>query len=125
MNRIFGNSIMLSEKSLDYLWKKESVTLTNIANSETPGYKAKYVTFEDIYRNKLLAASGNRRDISEAIDRSRWTVQESQTESTRVDGNNVVADTEQAELVRTALQYQYVIQSLNSDLTRLSTVIKG
>ena len=83
------------------------------------------MTFEDIYRNKLLAASGNRRDISEAIDRSRWTVQESQTESTRVDGNNVVADTEQAELVRTALQYQYVIQSLNSDITRLSTVIKG
>ena len=37
MNRIFGNSMMLSQKSLDYLWKKESVTLTNIANSETPG----------------------------------------------------------------------------------------
>ena len=40
-------------------------------------------------------------------------------------GNNVVADTEQAELARTALQYQYVVQSLNNDITRLSTVIKG
>ena len=42
-----------------------------------------------------------------------------------MDGNNVVADTEQAELARTALQYQYVVQSLNNDITRLSTVIKG
>ena len=32
---------------------------------------------------------------------------------------------EQAELARTALQYQYVVQSLNNDITRLSTVIKG
>ena len=125
MNRICGNSIMLAEKSLDYLWYKQSVTLTNIANNETPGYKAKYVTFEDVYRNRLLAASGNSRDVRNAIDRSKWTVKESETASTRADGNNVVADTEQAELARTALQYQYVIQSLNSDITRLSTVIKG
>ena len=83
------------------------------------------MTFEDTYRNRLLAASGNRGEVREAIDRSRWTVKESGTESTRVDGNNVVPDTEQAELVRAALQYQYVIQSLNSDITRLSTVIKG
>ena len=125
MNNIFGNNIKLSEKALDYLWYKQSVTLNNIANSETPGYKAKYVTFEDTYRNKLMAASGNSRDVSRAIDRSAWTVHKSETESTRSDGNNVVLDTEQTELTRTALQYQYVIQSLNSDITRLSTVIKG
>lgn len=125
MNGIFGNGIMLSEKSLDYLWYKQSVTLHNIANSETPGYIAKYVTFEDAYRDKLLAASGDRSEVRDAISRARWTVKESETESTRIDGNNVVADAEQAELTRAGLQYQYVIQSLNSDITRLSTVIKG
>ena len=125
MNNIFGNSIQLSEKSLDYLWYKQSVTLTNIANNETPGYKAKYVTFEDTYRSRLRAASGNSRDVRAAIGRSEWTVHESEVESSRSDGNNVVIDTEQTELTRAALQYQYVIQSLNSDITRLSTVIKG
>ena len=125
MNNIFGNSIQLSEKSLDYLWYKQSVTLTNIDNNETPGYKAKYVTFEDTYRNRLRAASGSSHDVRTAINRSEWTVHESETASTRSDGNNVVLDSEQTELTRAALQYQYVIQSLNSDITRLSTVIKG
>lgn len=125
MYNIFGNNLKLSEKSLDYLWHKQSVTLNNIANNETPGYKAKYVSFEDLYRNKLLAASGNSRDVRAAIDRARWSTHESEAESTRPDGNNVVLDTEQAELTRTALQYQYVIQALNSDITKLSTVIKG
>ena len=59
MNHIFGNGILVSEKSLDFLWKKQSVSAGNLTNVDTPGYKAKYVTFEDMYRAKLKGASGD------------------------------------------------------------------
>ena len=46
MIRLFGNSISMAEKSLDFLWAKQQIISYNIANVDTPGYKAKYVTFE-------------------------------------------------------------------------------
>lgn len=125
LNQIFGNGILVSEKSLDYLWKKEAVTAGNLANVDTPGYKAKYVTFEDMYRAKLEGASGDRAAVRWAANSAVWLVEESDTETARMDGNNVVADAEMSELTRTALQYQYAIQSVNSEISRLSTVIKG
>jgi len=125
LSQIFGNSILVGEKSLDYLWNKQSVTALNIANVDTPGYKAKYTEFEDMFRAKLKAASGNRQLVRNAAESSVWMIKESDTESARLDGNNVIEDTEQAELTKAALQYQFVIQSVNSDISRLSTVIKG
>lgn len=126
MNAIFGNSISMAEKSLDYLWSKQQTTLNNIANGETPGYKAKYVTFEDEFRNRLSAARrGTSADIGNIINGSRHYVRNTKDESARVDGNNVNMDVENVELARTTLQYQYELNSLNSDISRLRTIIKG
>lgn len=125
MNHIFGNGILVSERLLDFLWKKQSVTAGNLANVDTPGYKAKYVTFEDMYRAKLKGGSGDKERIRQAVDSAMWLVEESDTETARMDGNNVVADAEMTELTRAALQYQYAIQSVNGEISRLATVIKG
>ena len=126
MNAIFGNSISMAEKSLDYLWSKQQTTLNNIANGETPGYKAKYVTFEDEFRNRLSAARrGTSGEIGNIINGSRYYVRNTNDETARLDGNNVNTDVENVELARTTLQYQYELNSLNSDISRLRTIIKG
>ena len=125
MDDIFGNGILVGRRSLDYLWAKAEATLTNIANVDTPGYKAKYVTFEDSYRAALEEASGNRAAVRRAVNGSMWQVHESKTESARLDGNNVLEDTEQTELTRTGIQYQYMLSSVNNTIARLSSVIKG
>ncbi len=127
MVRIFGNSISLGEKSLDYLWTKQSVLSENIANVDTPGYKTKYVTFEDTFKNKLKAASdtGSRQQMANAIEGAQWQINSTDNESTRLDENNVDMDEQLIEMTRTALQYQYMLHSVNSDITRLRTAIKG
>lgn len=129
MNRIYGNAIALSSKALDYLWKKESVISNNLANVETPGYKAQYVTFEDELKSRLEAAASGGSvksdEVAYAIDGSSYQIHESEDESSRMDGNNVNADVELMEMTRTALQYQYLLNSVSSDITRLNTVIKG
>ena len=122
----FGNTIQMSQKALDYLWKKQEITMDNIANISTPGYKAKEISFQDTFRNKLKAATqtGDANDVRAAIRDSDYTVYE-RSDSARVDGNGVNVDVEYTELSRTALQYQYLLQSVNSDITRLRTAIKG
>lgn len=127
MNSIFGNTMLMSQKSLDFLWKKQQVTSNNIANVDTPGYKAKYVTFEEQFRSKLSAAglTSNSENVRNAIQSSTYQLHNTNTETARLDGNNVNADTEMVELTRTALQYQYGLNSVNSDIGRLRSVIKG
>ncbi len=126
MNTIFGNNIAMAEKSLDYLWTKQKVTMNNIANDDTPGYKAQYVTFEDEFRRRLTAVrNGTSRDVSNMIRGSRYSIRNTLDESARMDGNNVNTDVESVELARTTLQYQYELNALNSEISRLRTVIKG
>jgi flagellar basal-body rod protein FlgB len=127
MNLMFGNSISMGTKSLEFLWAKQSVISNNLSNIDTPHYKSKYVTFEEAFKNRLKLAratqdSGQTRSI---IDSANYTVLEKSDSSARLDGNNVNADSEEVEMVRTYLQYQSMLQAINSDFTRLRTVIKG
>lgn len=123
---IFGNSVLMAAKSLDYLWKKQEVTADNIANVNTPGYKKKHISFEETFRRRLAAASIGDEDetMEEAIRGSSFNIWE-RNDSARVDENNVNIDVENTELARTTLHYQYMLQSVNSDITRYRAVIKG
>ncbi len=123
---MFGNAIEMMGRSLDYLWKKQEITSNNISNIDTPGYKRKRVEFEDLFRRKLATAAqtGTREEIRQAIHNTPDMVIKDDT-SVRADKNGVNADVEYTELTRTALQYQYLVQSVNADITRYRSVIKG
>ncbi len=124
---LFGNNIALASKSMEYLWGKQQITLQNLANVDTPGYKSKYVTFEDVFRTRLEQAAMSRDDekIAEAIEDSHLVVHDTGDESARLDENNVDADVESVELTRATLQYMYTAQAITSDIARLRTVITG
>lgn len=126
MNLMFGNSISMTSKSLEFLWAKQLTIAHNLSNVDTPGYKSKYVTFEDEFKNrlKLARASGNAAHIRSIIDNSSYTVNETES-SARLDENNVNADAEEVEMARAQLQYQYVLNAMNSDFSRLRSVIRG
>lgn len=123
----YGNGIALTEKMLDFLWGRQTVTLNNIANDDTPGFKSQYISFENILGEKLKDASAGwrpMRQVEQAINSTRASLHTTRAESTRLDGNNVDMDQEQVELVRTAYEYQYMLASINSDLKRLQNAAK-
>ncbi|MCI9163320.1 MAG: flagellar basal body rod protein FlgB [Lachnospiraceae bacterium] len=128
MNGIYGNGIALSEKVLDYLWGRQSVSLNNVANVDTPGFKSQYVTFEEEMSRRLSEASSLKKSpkkaVSEAIRASQSKLNTTWQESSRLDGNNVDMDQEQVEIVRTAYQYQYVLNSITNDINRLKSAAK-
>ena len=128
MSGYASNSLRMMEKSMDFLWAKQSAHLDNISNAETPGYKVKTVTFEERFNNRLrLAASHGKltkKQISNIIDRSGWTVHDDE-EITRMDENGVNTTEQMVELVRAAYQLQYVYQTISSDLSTLRSAISG
>ena len=64
MDFLTSNSQLLLEKSAQFLWTKQAAILDNIANAETPNYKAKVVTFEDSLRARLEARLASARGAS-------------------------------------------------------------
>ena len=129
------NSMKLMEKSMEFLWTKQTAHLDNIANAETPGYKVKTVTFEEEFQERLQRAlrdqnkSGQlgklrRQRAERIIEESKWDVWEDE-EVTRMDQNGVNITEQMTELSRTAFQQQYLFQAMTSDITTLRTAITG
>ena len=110
-------STQAMEKSLDALWLRTKVITNNIANYETPGYKAKEVSFQQVL---TAAQAGGEPQLA-----FRTLVTESRDTTIRPDGNNVNMDKEQLELWRTQSQYAYLVQKLNGQYSNLRYVIKS
>ena len=127
MSYLSSNSSLMMEKTMNFLWAKQAAILDNIANAETPNYKPKVVSFEEDLKEKLESAQSMtkpQRAARSALDAAEFTVEEQQ-ESTRMDDNGVNITEQSTEMIRTAYELQYVMQSINSDLSRLRTAVRG
>lgn len=128
MDLLSSNSQLLMEKSMGYLWAKQAAILDNIANAETPKYKAKVVTFEESIRTQLEEAAsrpqGAGKAVREILEDSGFTVFEAQ-EQTRMDDNGINVTSEMTEMIRNAYQQQYLYQAINKHYGLLRMAIKG
>lgn len=114
----------LLKKSLDGLWVKQQATMGNIANSSTPGYKAKKVDFETQLRSAIeKGLEGKKSELIGSINESNTVTKTSDEQSLRLDGNNVDLEKENMELAKTQLQYMYTVTELNSYFSKMRSVI--
>ena len=140
MDFLTSNSQLLLERSMEYLWTRQAAILDNIANAETPNYKAKVVTFEDSLRTRLeqrlaagrAVASGDGSDSRQTFLTSvRQIIQDAEPEvfeaqeQTRMDDNGVNITGEMTELIRNAYQQQYVYQAINKHYSILRMAVRG
>ena len=128
MGLLESNSALMLQRSMNFLWTKQSCILDNIANAETPNYKTKYATFEESLDNAIRQAAGEKQGknaaFREAIEDSQLEVHQAQ-ESARMDDNGVNITEQAVELARNGYQLQYVMDSISSDFSILRTAIRG
>lgn len=129
---------------MGFLWTKQAAILDNIANAETPNYKAKVVTFEDSLRTQLeqrlaagrVAMSGEAGGAAQASRRTpvssiRRIIEDAEPEvfeaqeQTRMDDNGVNTTDQMVELIRNAYQQQYVYQAINKHYSILRLAMRG
>ncbi|WP_195200181.1 flagellar basal body rod protein FlgB [Faecalispora jeddahensis] len=116
--------INLLTKDLDGLWVRQRAISGNLANWETPGYKSREVSFEEELQKNLSSQSSQKRsELLQAIDGTQPQVTVSQALSQRMDGNNVDAEQQNAELARTQINYMYSLRELSDYFSRLRYVI--
>ncbi len=128
MDILTSNSALLLEKSVGFLWTKQAAILDNIANAETPNYKAKVVTFEESIRSKLEQAAAHpgeaEKSVRDILEDPEVTVFEAR-EQKRMDDNGVDTTEQMVELIRNAYQQQYVYQAINKHYAILRMAVKG
>lgn len=117
-------NLNLLNKSLDGLWLRQQVTMENIANYSTPGYKSKFVDFESILKSNLDDKENKKKsEINDQLTSSNIIIDENDNQSLRLDGNNVDLEKENLQLAKTQLQYMYTVTEMNSYFSKLKSVI--
>lgn len=127
MDFLTNNSSLMLEKSMGFLWTKQAAILDNIANAETPNYKAKLVTFEERLKDRLDKARSSatpKESVRKVLETTEFAVTE-QAETTRMDDNGVNVTEQSVEMIRNAYQLQYVMNAISTDLSTLRTAVRG
>lgn len=127
---LFDGTIQTLEKSLAYSTAKNRIIADNIANVDTPNYKAKKVVFKNVLASTMDKTVQNKRTHSKhfsfgnMVDQS-YVVRENTNTMYNHNGNNVDIDQEMAELAKNQIYYQAVVDRLNGKFSNIEKVIRG
>lgn len=117
-------------KAADASSYRNEVLSNNIANATTPGYKRKDVAFEQSLSRAIESAGTQADSLTQKVhnidlDTAKATLYVDRAElSYRLDENNVDISTENSELASNQLVYEGLIDSINSEFSRLKSVLK-
>jgi len=95
---------------------RQRVIADNVANSETPGFLAGKVSFEDALRRAV--DDGDRSEIATVAPEVSRSLA-----ATNLNGNNVNLDSETVAMVDTGLRYELAVSAVNNEFRILRTSI--
>ena len=123
-------ALALHENALRYRAQRNEVLASNIANADTPNYKARDLDFAAA----LKGARGQELGLSQTSEmhREAWGTTRSGGKlvyripmQPTLDGNTVEADVEQAKFAENAVQYRASLAFLDGSIRTLKYALRG
>lgn len=108
-------TFQLLERYLDLASERHQLTVNNMANIDTPGYRTRDLDF----RRELQRA------VAEGTPASAPVLHQVSGLMERPDGNNVSLERESLQLAEAQLQFRIGVQLLRHEFSRLLTAING
>lgn len=131
--KLFDRNLELLSKSLELREKRNSMIASNVANRETPGYRAQDLVFEKALDKALHSDKPGPLKVADprhfdGVQREPLEdVQGRQINSfnpdPKMDGNTVDLDKEMAKLAENQLMYQASVRSVNWKFRLLKSAI--
>lgn len=127
----FDNALGIHQYAVEARVKRAEVLANNLANADTPGFKARDVDFQAMMQRAHESVSGFQ---MEKTDEAHMGISPSGEAGDllyrvpyqpSVDGNTVNTQQEQARFMRNAMDFQASFQFLNSKFSGLTKAIKG
>ncbi len=124
------NAITLHEQALKFRAQRNEVLASNIANADTPYYKARDLDFGAALKNARTDSISMK--TTSDLHRQAWSANRSggdlmyRTPSQpTLDGNTVESDVEQAAFAENAVQYRASLAFLDGYIRTMRFAIKG
>ncbi len=134
MEGLYDTQVTLLQRALDFRTDRHNVLASNIANVETPGFKAKDLVFERALGAALKAQEPGPLTVTHPkhMDGRDITALEmvvpKQIRATSpvgsVDGNTVDLEREMAKLAENQIVYQFMTRMISSKFQTLRDVIR-
>ena len=126
--KILDSAFAFTERTLAVRGQRMEVLSKNIANADTPNYKAQDVDFRSVLKGTQLPTVMNatqKGHISESKMISDTNLFYTTPLNSSVDGNTVELSVEQAKYGRAAAQYQATLRFIESDVSGIRKALKG
>ena len=134
MDRIFDKHFTLLQRSLDFRSQRQNLLTANVANAETPGYRAIDLVFEQALGEAMRAEEPGPLRVSDRrhfdgndavpLDMVKPVTIKSGNPVGTLDGNTVDLEREMAKLGENQIMYQVMTQIISSRFRGLRHVIK-
>ncbi|MBW2057126.1 MAG: flagellar basal body rod protein FlgB [Deltaproteobacteria bacterium] len=129
---IFDNTILLLREALNLRSARHEILAANIANGDTPGYRALDLAFEKELREAWVSSKGialvktNPRHISSALSplSVAGRIEVGRPVSMGMDQNSVDMDREMVKLAENSLMYEATVQMLIKKFRYLKDAIR-
>lgn len=117
---VFDTTTDTLAASLRFRNLRNNVTASNIANAETPGYKAKVVDFENALQRAIdLSSSKDPSAPGPSINNLRADVYDNPEINVANDNNTVDLEKEMANMQENTILYKAALQMINKKLGSL------
>lgn len=126
---IFDRTIDSLHHGLNYAHLKNEMIANNLANVDTPGYKAKSIEFKSLLeleqQSQFTAKRTDPRHIEFGNTIRGFKVHVNHNTQYNHNGNNVDIDKEMVELTNNQIYQQALVDRLNGRFNTLQNVIRG
>jgi flagellar basal-body rod protein FlgB len=121
----FSGTDSYLQAAMSGLAARQRTIANNVANVDTPGFKASEVRFEDVLNKAVSRAKPGTSVNQSAMDAQMRATTHVDGTSSRADGNNVDIDQQMEMLSEANLNYSALTQVMSTRLGILRSVIKG
>ncbi len=125
----FNNALGIHPQALTLREKRSEVLASNLANADTPEYKARDLDFQAVLKQSMPAANTLERTQQGHFspnDRLLGaTMLYRNPQQASIDGNTVESHIEQAKYAENAVQYQASLNFINGRFSGLMSAIRG
>lgn len=126
----FDKALGIHQQAVTFRAKRAELLANNIANADTPGYKAKDVEFKDVMSTTIAGrASQLKTSHAHHISTNKGFVDADMQyripSQPSLDGNTVDSQQEIAAYSENAIRYMASLQFLNSRFKGLMTALRG
>lgn len=124
----FDNALGIHPQALAMRERRSELLAANLANADTPGYKARDLDFKSVLKQNLQLTQPMERTQTNHFPIQRSLEAHSMYRNPNqasLDGNTVEANVEQAKYAENAVQYQASLQFVNNKFSGLMMALRG